>query len=322
FGLPVEVKKDEVEKFTAAMEAMLGGKVGEHGIFPNLREAYRAVTGRWDRDGRVIMREIALSESKRYLESIDEERRIVESIDTTVFGQIFADTLRRRMVAEYQVPNLDDWRNIVSAIIPLSDFRTQHIVRMGGYGDLPTVAQGQDYQALSSPTDEEATYAATKKGGTEDITWESMRGDDIRALIRIPQKLGRAAARTLYKFVFDFLKNNAAIYDGDALFHANHVNLNTTALSYAEGVVLRQKLRSQTELDSGEVLSFIPKWFVGANELENPMAQLTKSPHDISASIAGTANLFLDMDYMVVDYWTDPSNFYTICDPTWCPTIA
>jgi hypothetical protein len=40
-------------------------------------------------------------------------------------------------------------------------------MRFGGYGNLPTVGQGAPYTALTSPTDEEATYAPAKRGGTE-----------------------------------------------------------------------------------------------------------------------------------------------------------
>lgn len=110
------------------------------------------------------------------------------------------------MLAEYRAAvDFDGWRQVVN-VVPLSDFRMQHRTRWGGYGDLPSVAEGADYQPLTSPTDEEATYKAGKKGGTEDVTLEMIKNDDVGAIRRIPTKLSRAAKRTLAKFVFDFFR--------------------------------------------------------------------------------------------------------------------
>jgi len=106
------------------------------------------------------------------------------------------------MIAEYKLPGLDDWRKIVSDIVPVKDFRVQRRMRIGGYGILPTVAEQSDYMNLASPPDEEATYAISKRGGIEDWTLEMIANDDVGALRRLPQKLGRAAAMTIYQDVF------------------------------------------------------------------------------------------------------------------------
>jgi hypothetical protein len=59
-------------------------------------------------------------------------------------------------------------------------------------------ARGDPYGALASPTDEKATYAAAKRGGTEDVTLEMIKNDDVGSIVRIPVKLsarGQAHAR-------------------------------------------------------------------------------------------------------------------------------
>ena len=122
------------------------------------------------------------------------------------------------MVAMYNTDDLYSvWRQFTRTV-PVADFRTQRRVRVGGYGEMPTVAEGDVYLSLASPGDEEATYAISKRGGTEDITLEMIANDDVSAVRAVPEKLARAAKRTLSKFALDFLKDNAAIYDGDALF--------------------------------------------------------------------------------------------------------
>ncbi len=68
---------------------------------------------------------------------------------------------------------------------------------------------------------------------------------------RIPGKLSRAAKRTLAKFV-DFLRNNQAIYDGKALFHADHGNLFTAALDKTALAAHRLAMLKRTEMDSND----------------------------------------------------------------------
>ena len=104
--------------------------------------------------------------------------------------KVLGDSITRRMVAAYKSSaDLQAWRSVVPSIVPINDFRTQRITRMGGYGLLPAVNQGAPYQSLTSPTDEEATYALIKRGGTEDLTLEAVANDDVHKILQIPQSL-------------------------------------------------------------------------------------------------------------------------------------
>jgi len=118
-----------------------------------------------------------------------------EALDSGSFAAVLGDAIHRRMLAEY---NTEDqysiWRRIAN-VVPVHDFRTNQRTRFGGYGDLLTVAESGDYTALTSPTDKEATYAIAKRGGTETVTLEMTRNDDVGAIQRIPVKLARAIAR-------------------------------------------------------------------------------------------------------------------------------
>src|SRR5439155_24591319 len=111
---------------------------------------------------------------------------------------------------------------------------------------------------------EEITYAITKRGGTEDVTLEMVANDDVRAIQRIPVKLGLAAAQTLYRFVWDFFVTNAATsYDATALFHANHSNTAASALSQSALSTARRAMRKQTAYgDTADVLSIVPRFLV------------------------------------------------------------
>jgi hypothetical protein len=247
--------------------------------------------------------------------------RLSASVDSTTFALILGDALTRRMQAEYNASGLDDWRKIVD-VVPLNDFRTQHRPRMGGYGDLPTVAQGAAYGALATPDDEEATYAAAKKGGTEDITLEAIRNDDAGLIRRVPVKLARSGSRTLYKFVFGFLSSNAAIYDTKALFHVDHANLGAAALAKATLQAGRLAMMKQTEAGSVEPLGIAPRFLIVPSDLEDAAYELTAQPN-----IGGFTPTAPDSvrrqtwDIIAVKTWTDANNWYLGADPKDIPCI-
>ncbi len=246
-------------------------------------------------------------------------RRLTASLETTSWAEIFGDSVARAMLRDYNLPGLDDWKKIAD-IVPLNDFRTQHRTRMGGYGDLPTVAQGGAYTALGSPGDEEATYAAGKKGGTEDLTIEMIKSDDAGAIRKIPIKLSRAAKRTLYKFVFAFLSANPTIYDSKALFHADHANLGSAALDATSLTARRQAMLKQTEAGSSEVIGIPPKWLIVAVDLDKTAHDLVVVPGQFTPT-APDFTRTLNMEVIVVPIWTDANNWFLMAAKEDVPTI-
>ncbi|BCJ45322.1 hypothetical protein GCM10010168_85910 [Actinoplanes ianthinogenes] len=316
-----QVTQESFDKKKAALDAFFAGDFSNG--YRSFKQAYLDVTGyrqaSWDEDlNRRIMRE---SIGNLY----DSGDRSTESLTSASWNLVLGDSITRRLVAQYAHPSLQTWRQIVSSVIPVSDFRTQRIDRVGGYGTLPVVNQGAPYQPLTSPGNEEVTYALTKRGGTEDLTMEMIANDDVRAISNIPNKLGLAAARTLHNFVWDFILNNPTVYDGVALFHASHNNTTAVALGQSTLSQLRAKMRDQTAYgDTSDILSLVPKFLIVPNELEELAFQLTTSAVAIPSTPAGasnTPNLHQGMTPIVVDYDTDPNDWFVVADPSMCPTI-
>jgi hypothetical protein len=316
-----QVTQESLDKKIAALDAFFAKDYIKG--YRSFREAFCDITGRrpraFDEDfNRTILQEC-------YGGGFG-STRVSESIVSSTFDKILGDSVTRRMVAEYQQPNLMTWRQIVS-VIPVNDFRTQRIDRMGGYGTLPAVNQGQPYQPLTTPGNEEATYAITKRGGTEDLTLETIANDDIRAIQRIPVKLGLAAAQTLYRFVWDILPTNAATsYDSTALFHANHGNTdNPAVLGQSTLTAGRTKMLQQAAYgDSKDILSLVPKFLVVPTALEEIAFQLCTSAVAIPSTPAGptdTPNIHQGTVPIRIDYYTDTNDWYLVADPNMCPTI-
>ena len=296
----VEVGTEEREKLQHALDGMRAGRTIE-GVSPfrSIKEAYSAFTGKHPYGmGDADFNRALLAESIGAVS--DASARLTESLTTGSWAEALGDSITRQLIAEYQRPDLQTWRQIVSEIGPINDFRTNRRVRVGGYDVLPVVAEGAAYTALTSPTDEEATYAISKKGGTEDYTLEMVANDDLRALRRIPQNLGQAAALTLYRAIWnDTIAANAVIYDAAALFDATHGNTTaTTPLDEAGIETLRTKMVRQTRL--GETSGFLaatPRFLVTPPELYTTAFKLTQSGTSVvgAAESATTPNPFLDM---------------------------
>ena len=240
-----------------------------------------------------------------------------ESLESTSLGDVLGDSIARRLVAEYENDSVFDvWRR-AATVVPVSDFRTQERARFGGYGDLPTVAEAAAYGALTSPTDEKATYAVAKHGGTEDITLEMITNDDVGAVQRIPRKLVRAAKRTLSKFVLDHLKDNPVVYDDVALFHATHKNLGAAALSGAAVAAGRLAIKSQTERDSNEKIGIGPRTLWVPDELEETAVNLFRRNTENDRTFVQS----LSLDVAPVWYWTDANDWCLTADPMDIPTL-
>ena len=147
-----------------------------------------------------------------------------EAVGSGTLAEILGDSIARRMIADYRETGIPDaWARFCHAAT-VTDFRTQRRLRWGGYGDLPEVAERAPYEQLATLGDAEESYAASKRGGTESVTLEAIRNDDLAQLQRLPAKLGLPAKRTLSAFAASFLTANAALADGKASFHLRPVS--------------------------------------------------------------------------------------------------
>lgn len=264
--------------------------------------------------------------------------KLQESLGTADWGQVFADVFYLQMIQSYKAsPDYDKWRLITSDIESVPDFRTRHWTRIGGYADFSTVAERATYPTLTSPGDEEVTYAVQKYGGIDDISMEMILGDRLGQVRRLPQLMAYAAARTLYKFVFDLVttSNPTMDYDATPLYHANHGNTGTTALSVSGLDAVVVAMRSQTAFgQSQEILGTrnAPKLIIVPNELEGRVKRILNPSEAYTAAIAANWDTDTGMDpqrfkdsnigYHVYDQLTDANDWWVVADPAMVPTLV
>lgn len=331
-GGDVEIGTEARDRYQAALDGLfakrdVGLRAKESEKVPRFRSFSGAIETVM---GRRLEAEEALAACYGY--ALDSGRagqrgRVRESLQASSFGEILGDSITRRLLKTYQTADLIQiLRSICSAYgNNIKDFRTNRRPRMGGYGLLPTVAEGNTYAPLSSPSDEEVTFSVAKKGGTEDITLEMIANDDVGVIAKIPDKLALAAAETLGQTVLDYIKNNTTIYDSSALFRSG--NKTSSALSKSTLNAARVAMRQQSpygdttkKIGQGNV----PKFLLVPADLEETALRFSRSGvmvQDSNFNATETPNMHAGITPLVVDYWTDTADCAVVGDPMRIDTI-
>lgn len=285
------VTKDRLETVSERLDAFFDEGHKDHRQALSFKEAYVDLTGDAKVSGRV--------------------ENFTEALTSTSFSNVLGDAITRRLVKEYNnKTQLDAWRKFAS-IVPVSDFREQKRVRMGGYGDLAAVSEAAAYAAVTSPTDDVAKYSASKRGGLEKITLEMIKNDDVGAIRQIPVKLARAAKRTLSKFAFNLIVSNPTLGDSKTLFHADHGNLGSDALSAASFTARCLAMMKQKEAGSNEVLSIPPAFLLVPPELEETAYNLFVRNTNNDPQYVQTVK----PEIIPIWYATDADDWYLAADP-------
>lgn len=336
------INKDQVDKYNDAFLGMLMNRpINKQQPFKGIHHSYREITGYSGSAsdvGHRVLRECAIATSPLNIKQevwnkmLRESRQGInarmqeDTLTTTLWAEVYGDSVRRAMIMFYFMPKLQEWRRVVSSIVPIPDFRTNRRQRVGGFSNLDIVAQGGTYQEKSWPADEEATYAVRTRGNLFPLTRVAMINDDLGALRQVPQMTGQAAAQTLYEFVFDFFATNPTIYDGSALFVAGHSNLGSTALADAALDDRIFAMMDQSQLSNSKPLGITPKNIMVPNELARTAWEVTKSKVSSTSGRTETVpnwfeSVFNFDEPIVVAYWTDATNWFLCADPAIWPTI-
>lgn len=310
--LSIEPGQSQHDKFVESITDVLEGKTN------SIRKVYIDLTG----DDNFTGRE---RPSGRLIES-----RLAEAdILSTTFPLLTAEAMHKRLLAEYRKPGLDNWRKIVSSVGTANDFRTQHFALIGGYGDLSTVLEAAPYTDITSPAEDSIVFPAlVKKGNLEELTMEAIANDDVRVFRRIPMSLARAAKRTLYKGVWSVLTTNANFAETNGagatpLMNAAHGgNIGTSALSSTALTAARQVMMAQAELTSAEPIGITPKYLCVPPELEET-AWVILNTNKLVDSAENNASFVsnLGLEVIVVNHWTDATDWYLVADPALWDTI-
>lgn len=226
--------------------------------FSSIREMYTFFTGDPEVTGRFNRKRLPA------------DLRASMDITSGTFSYVLGNTLGRRLVQAYR--RMDYKENLlVSVKKPVTDFRQQEAVLVGGFPDIETVdPESGDFQEISTATDEESTYTIGQKGNLLTITRKTIINDDMSLIKRLIDGFGRAFARTHGKYAWAFLIDNANCSDATAWFTSGHGNLGAAALTHATALVAYLALAKTTEKDSSERIGLLDMPDIKLNLIHPP----------------------------------------------------
>ncbi|WP_286976219.1 ClpP-like prohead protease/major capsid protein fusion protein [Pseudomonas sp.] len=192
------------------------------------------------------------------------------------FGNLLADIARKSMLKglEETEESFQKW----TAKGTLSDFREASRVDLSTFPSLRKVPEGAEYKYVTVGDRGEKIVLATY-GELFSITRQAVINDDLSAMTRVPQLMGRAAIRTVGDLVYAVLGNNPQMSDGKALFHNDHKNkLTAAALSVAR--IDEAKTKMRTQKDGSAVLNIRPAYLLTPVALESTAKALLAAEYD------------------------------------------
>ena len=236
---------------------------------------------------------------------------------TSDFGGILSDVAEKAMLKGYDEAG-ETFQEFTSTG-SLSDFKIVERADLGTYPSLPKVRPGAEYKQVTVG-DRSVQMQLATYGSLFSITRQAIINDDLNAFTKLPNKMGRAAIRTIGDLVFNVLNANAAMSDGTALFHADHGNLGTGALTSANVDALRAKMAKQKENDA--FLNIRPGFLLVPSELRGAAIQVMESIVEILAAKTATApNQVANLAKVIDDARLAANAYYLLADPRMYDTI-
>ncbi|GAA3704297.1 Clp protease ClpP [Oceanisphaera sediminis] len=193
------------------------------------------------------------------------------------FGNILLDVAHKALLQGWE--EAEETFQLWTKRGQLSDFKTSKRVGMGEFPSLRQVREGAEYKHITVGDTGEQIQLATY-GELFGITRQAIINDDLGALIDIPMKMGMAAKATIGDLVYAVLMDNPKLSDGKALFHADHKNTTTGALSIESLDAARAMMRTQRTMTEGgkaRSLNIRPAYVLTPVSLESKAKQIIGS---------------------------------------------
>ncbi len=242
---------------------------------------------------------------------------------TSDFPNILANTAYRALQNGYT--EVEETFDRFTARGTASDFRPISRIDLNLFPGLDKVEEGAEYKygtiGESGVSVQIATY-----GKMFAITRQAIINDDLGMITRIPQRMGRAAKRTIGNLVFAIINGNPTMQDGTALFHANHGNLLSAAALSADSLDLaRAAMAKQRDPDNiAAALNIAPRYLLVPVAIGGKARQIMASQTEPGQNNAALANRVAGMAEVIADARLDAASataWYLAADPSSTDTI-
>jgi hypothetical protein len=308
-----------LDRLTAAYEHLMGLPArGDFERLTGIRELYTLLTGDRTLTGRFNPTLAMLAYDSGG-----------NNADTTSMAEITRNVMNKVMIQ--QIDLLQDYR-WWERIAYIEDFNTlQQIswVRIGGIGDLPTVAEKAEYTQLLWD-DARITADWIKKGGYLPCSLEMIDRDDVSAWRQVPRSLATAAIVTLSAAVSALFTDNAGVgpsitTEGSTAnaFSATWGNLITQPLDYTNWQTAVETMYKLGQFNvATRRITARPKYILVPVELEAQAISVVTSERRPGTNFndrVPTKRMLPEENVITVPHWTDADNWAALADPNLIP---
>jgi hypothetical protein len=312
--------RDQVE---AAYERLMGlpprAELRDVARLSGIRELYIGLTG--DRELRGIFR------PEHALFAIG---GAASPVTSTGMANLTANVMNKLMLQGWDAMAREGylwWKRAVQ-VGSFTSLQPTKWLAAGGFGDIPTVAEGGVYGELSWD-DKAESINFVKKGGFVSLTLEMIDKDDSAAWRSVGFRLGTAAIRTISASVASVFADNPIIgEDAKNLFHLDHGNLIEHDLDAAGWELAVQAMFAQTEVSSGKRLGLRPDRVLAPIQKRAKAMKLFFSDREPGGSLndINTARFDATRDsegpVIVVPDFTDADDWVALANPLIAPCVG
>lgn len=247
---------------------------------------------------------------------------------TSDFPLLLANTNNKILLAAFsETPTTyERW----CATANMNDFKTISNVSMSDLSDLQETAEGQPAKegTFNEKGEPNALKTFTRKFS---ITRQMIINDDLSAITRLLTMFGVVASRVPERLAYKVLKDNAAMSDTVALFHATHGNLGA-ALALSQAAVETEYVNMRTQLGFGPdaaKLDIEPKVLLVPSKLKFTAARICNNATDVNGATANS-NIInplkgmlepVDTPYLGAADGGSDISWYLVGDPRIAPAV-
>lgn len=211
---------------------------------------------------------------------------------TSDFPLLFANVANKALLAAY-AEEPQTWSPLARQR-NLPDFKQVTDLQMAGQIVPEKILEGGEYKS-GTLTEGQGTWNLATYGKRIAVTRQAIINDDLDALTRVPELLGRGCRLLESNMIWDLLTNSntgaTVSLDGKALFHNDHTNTisgGTSVIGIAGMDAAKVKLRKQTDL-AGNRLNLAPAYLLVPVELETTALQFLYPTGYAPTSLTGSS---------------------------------
>lgn len=307
----IQVTRDQGDTVMAGIGDMLFARINPGTELSDAGKQYR---------GYSLMECVRLYAESRGISTVGRSKSDLVAMamhSTSDFPLLFSNLANKSLDAAYQEEphtwkqlarqrNLPDFKQ-ASDLVVAADLAPEQLLEGGEYRQ-GTLKEAQATWKL-------ATYARKVV-----VTRQAIINDDLSALERVPEYLGRGFRRLESNLVWALITGNAVTsVDGQALFAAGHNNTGSGAIGVAGMNAAKKAMRKQTDI-SGVTINLAPDYLIIPSDLEATALQFLYPTGYAPASLTGSngPNVYAGSMQLIVEPRLDGSatQWYAAAGPS------